>query len=341
MHPDSEELVQLLQQARRLLAPPATAIGEGSALCFDILARWPGCREAAGLVLEMCHFPDVIRKYRRAIGRDIEEWDDRPWQERRRLALSFRLMHGRPRPSPDDPQPADIGLLLTAGRQQLQQDYALADRRGGEMAWSIFQAAFKRTQQPEVAMDWVAGLYAHLGYFAEAVAVLEQRMRQHGDAVLTRRFWAEVCWWRDHERQIPWLPPPRPGHGRRYRQIMRQLKPDFVEAEAGSAAAYQPPDRTHLPPDLTLPPLISEALVTAVDNFMDALPASAPGPSSVDWSYLQKLETGNISLADFPAWAQYLLLAIEDPVQQTILKQRLLQQLSYGSAEDYHEGDEG
>ena len=46
--------------------------------------------EVTRLVLEAFSDPWLIRDYRKALGRLIDEWDDRPWQQRRRLALSYR-----------------------------------------------------------------------------------------------------------------------------------------------------------------------------------------------------------------------------------------------------------
>jgi len=63
-----------------------------AALCFDVLALFPDCAEASELVYELFCDEWTIYDNRVAIQRNIDEWDDRPWQQRRRLALSFRFM---------------------------------------------------------------------------------------------------------------------------------------------------------------------------------------------------------------------------------------------------------
>jgi len=65
---------------------------EAAALCFEVLALFPDCEEARELVYQMFCDEWTIYDNRVAIQRMIDEWDDRPWQQRRRLALSFRFM---------------------------------------------------------------------------------------------------------------------------------------------------------------------------------------------------------------------------------------------------------
>lgn len=68
------------------------AQADAAALCFDILALFPDCQEASDLVYELFCDEWTIYDMRVAIQRNIDEWDDCPWQQRRRLALSFRFM---------------------------------------------------------------------------------------------------------------------------------------------------------------------------------------------------------------------------------------------------------
>ncbi len=63
-----------------------------AALCFNVLALFPDCAEASELVYELFCDEWTIYDNRVAIQRNMDEWDDRPWQQRRRLALSFRFM---------------------------------------------------------------------------------------------------------------------------------------------------------------------------------------------------------------------------------------------------------
>ena len=65
---------------------------DAAALCFDVLALFPDCEEAQKFVYELFCDEWTIYDNRVAVQQHIDEWDDRPWQQRRRLALSYRFM---------------------------------------------------------------------------------------------------------------------------------------------------------------------------------------------------------------------------------------------------------
>jgi tetratricopeptide (TPR) repeat protein len=335
---NSDDVAWLLAQARALLQADDYGQMEAAALCFDVLAIVPDLKEAADLVLEAFSDPRLIRDNRKAIGRHVDEWDDRLWQQRRRLALSFRYTSrwdGRLRrydesAEIDDVMPQDVHAMLDEGRGQLLQDYLLGQSRGSEMAWPIFLDAFKRTAEPEVAMLWVGHLYAEQGYFAEAVDVLEMLLTDFPQSADGRRLWVEVRWWRDYRNRIPWIPPGATTRGGRYRQMMAQIDPRFAaEPEPFEAErVHILPNLDKLPDDFTLPQLVQTELIARVDEVLAALPDDASWKTAVDWSYLDKLENGDIDTSQFPEWAQYLLLEIDDPQQELFLKQYLLSYLA-------------
>ena len=328
----------LLAQARALLQEDDYGQMDAAALCFQVLAHFPELGEAAELVLEAFSDPWLIRDNRKAIGRHVDEWDDRAWQQRRRLALSFRYTsrweghHWQFEDAVimDDVIPDDVRDMLEEGRSQLLQDYLLGQSKGSEMAWSIFQEAIKRTTKPEVAMLWIGHLYADQGYFAEAVDVLEMLLTRFPGSEDGRRLWAEVRWWRDYQDRIPWIPPRTSTHGRRYRQMMAQVDPDFAADPESydSLMEHIPPDLTKLPDDFELPTPVQEELIASVEELLAGLKENVRGHTAVDWSYLDKLENGDIDTSQFPEWAQYLLLEIDDPQQELFLKQYLLSYLS-------------
>ncbi len=341
---------RMLAEARQLLAGDDYTAPNVAAICYEVLALFPDCEEAVALVLTAFQDPQVIRNNRKAIGRTIDEWDDRGWQQRRRLAFSFRVMsrwQGKFREYDDtideeEVIPSDVKDLLEEGKRQLLQDYLLGESKGSEMAWPIFQEAIKRSARPQAAYLWIADLYADQGYFAEAVELLEDLLAQFPANNLARRYWAEVRWWRDHQHEIPWVPPATNADGRRYRHLMRQIDPAFAANEEAymSPLPYRPPDVANLPADMQLPPPIQPELVCRVAEVLAAVDMDFQGKTAVDWSYLNKLENGDIDLADFPERIQYLLLEIEDPAQQAFLKQFLLQQLANGEVDDEFVPDE-
>ena len=226
--------------------------------------------------------------------------------------------------------PEDVREMLDQGRRQLLQDYLLGQQRGSEMAWPIFLEAFKRTTRREVAMLWVGHLYADQGYFAEAVDVLEMLLAQLPGSVNGRRLWAEVRWWRDYQGRIPWIPPRTSANGRRYRQMMAQVDPEFAAAPDlyDSPFDHIPPDLDKLPDDFELPLPVQDDLIARVEEVLAALPDEPSWQTAVDWSYLDRLENGDIDISQFPEWAQYLLLEIDDPQQELFLKQYLLSYLA-------------
>jgi len=341
----------MLLAARALLAEDDFTSPDAAAICYDILALFPDCKEASDLVLEAFNDPWVIRENRKAIGRTIDEWDDRDWQERRRLALSFRMMcrwEGQYREyndalDPEDVCPSDVKEMLEEGRGQLLQDYLLGASRGSETAWPIFQEAISRTTRPRAAMLWAADLYADQGFFAESVEVLAQLMAQFPRDEEARRFWAEVRWWRDHQDQIPWIPPQTRGDGRRYRQMMRQIDSEFAANEEAymRPLEYVPPDMEKLPPDFELPPPVAAELIARVEEALAELePGETAASSRVDWSYLDRLEHGQVESSDFPAWAQYLLLDIDDPDHLAWLQQFFMQRFSNPPIDEGWEDEE-
>ena len=333
--------IQQMQAKAALLAEAYMGQPDAAALCFDILAEFPDHAAAAHLIYRAFCNPDIIRENRKALGRLIEEWDDRPWQQRRRLALSFRTMSRWPGQHREyegvKMRPDDVAEMLEEGKGQLLQDYLLGQTKGSEMAWPIFQAAIGRTGDPALAMLWVAELYADQGFFAESVEVLEDLLAKFPDDLLARRLWAEVRWWRDNQQRIPWVPPVREANGRLYRRMMADIDPKLADAEP--LHDHMPPDPTNLPADFALPDALPEDLLGEITAVLNTLPSTEPPPtdSPVDWRYLDLLESGNIDTSQFPEWAQYMLLDIDNPRQEMFLKRYLLEYLSNKQRDDEEE----
>jgi tetratricopeptide (TPR) repeat protein len=268
---------KILTEARLLLEEDDFSEPDAAALCFDVLALFPECQEASDLILEAFRAPDLIRENRKALGRVIDEWDDRPWQQRRRLARSYGYMsrwEGQYRKydetvDPEDLCPSDVKTILEEGEHQLIQDYLLGQSQGREMAWPIFQEAIKRTANPAVATFWVAQTYAEQGYFAESVSLFEELLAQYPKHVDARRLGAEVRWWRDHQEQIPWLPTYSDENGRLWQQTMRETDEDFAANEALYTMPidhYHAPDAAKLPSDFVLPTPLSADVIAQIEE---------------------------------------------------------------------------
>jgi hypothetical protein len=327
----------MLAEAEALLAEDDFNQPDAAARCFEVLAWFPDHQEASALVLRAFSDPQLIRDNRKAIGRLIDEWDDRGWQQRRRLALSFRYMcrwEGQYRKYDeayvDEVIPADVKAILEEGKSQLIQDYLLGQAKGSEAAWHIFQEAFWRTNNSLAAMLWVGELYADQGYFAESVEVLTDLLTQFPQADDARRLWAEVRWWRDNQYKIPWIPPVGSGDGRRFRRMMSQTDPNFAADPEGfmQPMEYRLPDVSKLPDDFEMPPSLPANLVQKFEEILGESSLPLPEERLVDWHYLESLANDEIDTTHFPEWAQYMLLEIDDPQMESYLKQFLLSYLA-------------
>jgi hypothetical protein len=281
---------------------------DAAALCFDVLALYPDCREASDLVYEIFCDEWTIYQNRKALQRLIDEWDDRPHQQRRRLALSFRYMgswhhdervedaeEAEEREDKDELPlggPArnvkDVKKLLHEGKMQLLEAYCLGDEECVNFAWPVFMKAIEKARDPKAALWWIARQYADLGFFADAVEVLAELCSRYPgqQSERARRLLAEVRWWRDNAHCIPWIPPA--GDGSRYRRIMKQIEPDAPSDEETIQDMRERLKEAGNQP--TWQPTISPDLAALVESQLD--PSGFKSPKGhkpvVDWSFLDE-----------------------------------------------------
>ncbi|HEX9330321.1 MAG TPA: hypothetical protein VF896_00455 [Anaerolineales bacterium] len=170
--------------------------------------------------------------------------------------------------------------------------------------------------------------------------VLEELLRKYQDDQSARRLWVEVRWWRDHQNQIPWIPPA--GDGSRFRRMMMETDPDGLAASESSESVlnqYRPPKPEDLPPNMK-----PEYVPSDLEEKMDALLSDTNDHSTdslVDWSYLNAIERREIDVSKFPRWAREFLDDIDDPEQRKFTEEMLLEQFSNKSLYDdaYFEED--
>jgi len=280
---------------------------DAAALCYEVLALFPDHREAADLVYELFCDEWTIYDTRNALQQHIDEWDDRPWQQRRRLALSFRFMsrwegwrreyekgYERERQGPPD-----VADLLEKGKGQLLHAYCLGDEECANFAWPLFAEAFRRTNDPRHALLWAGKQYADLGFFADAVEVLAELCSRFDDAG-ARRLLAEVRWWRDNAHRLPWLPPS--GDGSRYRRMMAFIDPDAPTDEEvirSLRAEADQVDKVDWRP--TIDPALADLVATALPP---STQETAAAPTLVDWSFL---DTDDGQPGELPEWAKKMM----------------------------------
>ena len=298
-----EYVERMLTQAR---AVSQYYCGQAAAasLCFDVLALFPDHREASALVSEFFCDEWLIYDNRNAIQQNIDEWDDRPWQQRRRLALSFRFMsewEGWHREYEEGHEierdgPPDVAELLDQGRSELLNAYCLGDEECTDFAWPIFMQAIKQAGDPYNTLLWVAKQYADLGFFADATEVLLELCGRFDDAS-ARRLLAEVRWWRDNAHRLPWLPPA--GDGARYKRMMSFIDPNApTDEQVIRSLRSRMQERGKSP---TFKPVMDSELSAL---FAEALPPPSAMPECkplVDWSFL---DTDDGQPGEVPDWTK-------------------------------------
>lgn len=265
------------------------AQADAAALCFDVLALYPECDEAGELIHQLFCDEWAIYNNRVAIQRLIDEWDDRPWQHRRRLALSFRFMsrwEGWQREYEEGYEhekdgPADVAAILEEGKEELLGAYCLGDEECTDFAWSIFADALQRTNDPRTALLWIGKTYAGLGFFADAVEALAELCSRFNDPD-AKRLLVEARWWRDNAHRIPWLPPR--GDGSRYNRMMQFIDPS---APSDEEVIQYLRERRADKRILSYTPSIAPDLARLLDSALPKEPETSPA-HLVDWSFLDR-----------------------------------------------------
>jgi hypothetical protein len=245
--------------------------------------------EASDLVYELFCDEWTIYDNRVAVQRHIDEWDDRPWQQRRRLALSFRFMSRwegweheyLPGNETELSGPGDVEKILEDGKMELLGAYCLGDEECSDYAWSIFADALNKSGDPRKTLFWIGKTYADLGFFADAAEALGELCSRFNDAG-ARHLMAEVIWWRDNAHRIPWIPPR--GDGSRYDRMMQSIDPSAPKTDEVIRRVRNENQKQRIEP---YRPSIDSHLA---ELFSVAVPAQddKPSPNLVDWSFLDE-----------------------------------------------------
>lgn len=289
---------------------------DASALCFDILALFPDCGEATDLVYELFCDGWTIYDNRVAIQQNIDEWDDRPWQQRRRLALSYRFTSrwdGKYEVKMERGGPKDVRKILEDGKMELLGAYCLGDEECTDYTWAIFAEAIKKAKAPHATLHWIGWQYADLGFFADAAEALGELCSRFNDSK-ARRLLAEVVWWRDNAHRIPWIPPA--GNGSRYDRMM-----DLIDPGSPKTDEYIHRVRNEHQKERIVPyhPSIDKQLIHL---FSQSIPDKKETQVSVvDWSFLDQDDGQPGEPAD---WVKKRILMYEkwtDELHQEMLKE--------------------
>ena len=351
-----DDVQRTMAEAERLLTDEEEADPcEAAAMCFDILALFPEHKGAHKLIQQAYRDGILLRDNRRALSRLIDEWDDRPWQQRRRLALSFGYVARWEEEYQDhlesfeekSEEVEDVQKYLQTGDLQLLEDYLGGQSKGAEAAWQIFQEAIRLSKDAHATMFWVAKEYAQKGYFAESADVLDELLGQYPDDRSARRLWVEVRWWRDNQNHIPWIPPL--GDGSRFRRMMMQNDPDGLaasESPENILNQYRSPKPGGLPPGMEslhhIPDHLNQKMNALFKSEQEPVSSHLVDDDPVDWSYLDAIERREIHPSKFPRWAREFLDDIDDLEERKYTEEMLLEQFSNMSLYDdaYFEEDD-
>jgi len=245
-------------------------------MCFDVLADFPDCRDAMGLIYDlMCDEWTVYHERIRNFDR-VEEYDDRPHSQQERLAYSYggfseweRLdKQGEPLDPPDEipEELIEVGDLLDEGKMQLFVAYTMGHEPSADYAWTRFMEAMEKTYEPIATLMWIAEEYAERGCFADATDVLTELLSKDPGYKRARRLLAEVRYRRIHAV----VHPDRKSHEEELKDLLARMK------VVGTAPTWEPSlDRTS-------------------KRWVDDLPVPDGAPfeldeAVVDWSYLDEL----------------------------------------------------
>lgn len=260
------------------------AQADAAALCFDILALFPDCTAAGDLAYELFCDEWTIYDNRVAVQQNIDEWDDRPWQQRRRLALSFRFMSrwdGKYEAMMERGGPKDVRPILHAGKMELLGAYCLGDEECTDYAWTIFADALQKSNDPQATLHWIGWQYTDLGFFADAAEALGELCSRFRDAK-ARRLLAEVIWWRDNAHRIPWIPPG--GDGSRYDRMMEYIDPTAPKTNEEVQRFRNENQKERIAPYRpTIDPGLAKLFEQSTPDKKEAVI-----PSIVDWGFLDR-----------------------------------------------------
>jgi len=277
---------------------------DAASLCFDVLALFPNCKEASDLVYELFYDEWTIYDNRVAVQQNIDEWDDRPWQQRRRLALSYRFMSrwdGKYEIKMDRGGPKDVRKILEDGKMELLGAYCLGDEECTDYAWTIFADAIQKAKDPRATLHWIGWQYADLGFFADAAEALGELCSRFQDDK-ARRLLAEVVWWRDNAHRIPWIPPA--GDGSRYDRMMESIDPTAPTTAETIQRESNENQKERIAP---YRPSMDKQLANL---FNQSIPneKNLPATSVVDWSFL---DWDDGQPGELPDWAKRQIKRLE------------------------------
>ena len=178
---------------------------EAAVRCYRILALDPDNVNAQNKLRLIYLQHELVEDMRNAVQRLSDPEDASPFQYRRRLAFSYRVLSRWEGWLEDDLEQTPVDELEEVA-QILNAAYLHGEDSDLEQAWTGYVTACARYPHERPAVQWwMAKQYAQRGFFADAAEVLTEMLGRGPDNHEARYVLAEMRWWRDHADCIAWL----------------------------------------------------------------------------------------------------------------------------------------
>ncbi len=182
---------------------------EAAERAYEALVIDPTYGRAANAVLRCYLTKRALRDMQHALRKLFNPFEEAPNQTQRMLAYSYRVL------SRADvwlkwtgeipPELADAAPLVQQGLDALNDAYCVAEAGAYEKARAAFAAALERCPDRPALMWFLAREYADKGYFADSAALLGALIASGSTSKDVQRLYAEILWWRDQGRWLPWI----------------------------------------------------------------------------------------------------------------------------------------
>jgi hypothetical protein len=180
-----------------------------SEIAYEALTIDPTYGRAANALMRCYLTKATLRDMQEAQRKLFDPMNERPNERQRQLAHSYHLLtratlwQDWPAEPPVDS--AEVSELLAQGRQALRRAYFGGNRAGYRAMRQAFDAASAQAQDKLAVMWYLARLYADKAFFADSAALLSAMLAAGSISCDVQRLYAEMVWWRDQSRWLPWV----------------------------------------------------------------------------------------------------------------------------------------
>ena len=176
---------------------------------YEALAIDPTYGRAANALLRCYLTHNALRDMQNALRKLFDPGDESINPHHRIAAYSYRVLSRAAFWLEWDetlpPEFDDVRDVVEAGQRALRRAYSSGEEQNLKEARAQFKAALDRAADRSGLMWHLARLYADKGYFTDSAALLGALIAAVPARSDVLRLYAEMSWWRDHSRQVPWI----------------------------------------------------------------------------------------------------------------------------------------